>query len=137
VHAATHGRVLAARGLAVFCGLATPAGLFVPEGGARFWESAQYWSVFAAVCALVQLAPLARPVFGGPARRAWTIGAFGVAGLLLFWVLIVLPVVSGDSAFVLTAAVAAAAGGAWLSPGRRIPASHRNSPAAAPSTRGL
>jgi len=137
VRAATHARVLAARGLALVCGLATPAGLFVPQDGVRFWESAPYWSIFAAVCALVQLAPLARPVFGWSARRAWAISAFGVGGLLVFWALIVLPVVSSDSGFVLTAAVAAAVGGAWVAPGRRIPAPHRSGPAAASSARGL
>jgi hypothetical protein len=106
--------------LALLGAAAALIGLFVPYDGATFWASAQFWSGFAAVCALVQLAPLARPVFGWPARRAWSIGAAGVAGLLLFWVLIVLPVVSTNSSFVVTAAVAAAAGGSWLAPGRRV-----------------
>jgi len=70
--------------------------------------------------AVVFAAAGARLVFGWPARRAWSVGAAGVAGLLLFWVLIVLPVVSSDSSFVVTAAVMAAAGGSWLAPGRRI-----------------
>jgi hypothetical protein len=117
--AAVHGRVLAARMLALIGGVTALAGLFVPYDGATFWSTAQFWTGFAAVCALVQLAPLARPVFGWPARRAWSIGAAGVTGLLLFWVLIVLPVVSSNSSFVVTAAVGAAAGGAWL--GRRRP----------------
>ena len=115
-----HGRVVAACALALLGAAAALIGLFVPYNGATFWASAQFWSGFAAVCALVQLAPLARPVFGWPARRAWSIGAAGVAGLLLFWVLIVLPVVSTNSSFVMTAAVAATAGGSWLAPGRRI-----------------
>ena len=107
-------------GLALLAAGTALAGLFVPYDGATFWTSAPFWSGFAAFCALLQLAPLARPVFGWPATRAWSIGAAGVAGLLLFWILIVLPVVSSNSAFVVTAAVMAAAGGAWLAPGRRI-----------------
>jgi hypothetical protein len=115
-----HGQVTAASGLALLAAGTALAGLFVPLGGATFWASAQFWSGFAAFCALLQLAPLARPVFGWPATRAWSVGAAGVAGLLLFWVLIVLPVVSSNSSFVVTVAVMAAAGGAWLAPGRPI-----------------
>ena len=115
-----HGRVVAAGGLALLAAGTALAGLFVPYDGATFWASAQFWSGFAAFCALLQLAPLAGRVFGWPATRAWSIGAAGVAGLLLFWVLIVLPKVSSNSSFVVTAAVMAAAGGAWLAPGRRI-----------------
>jgi hypothetical protein len=115
-----NGRVVAACALALLGAATALIGLFVPYNGATFWASAQFWSGFAAFCALVQLAPLARPVFGWSAQRAWSIGAAGVAGLLLFWVLIVLPVVSSNSSFVVTAAVAATAGGSWLAPGRRI-----------------
>jgi hypothetical protein len=115
-----HGRGVAAGALALLGGVTALIGLFVPYDGATFWASAQFWSGFAAFCALVQLAPLAGPVFGWPAGRAWSIGAAGVAGLLVFWLLIVLPVVSSNSSFVVTAAVAAAAGGSWLAPGRRI-----------------
>jgi hypothetical protein len=125
--AAVHGRVLAARMLALLGGVTMLIGLFVPYDGATFWNTAQFWTGFAAVCALVQLAPMARPVFGWSARRVWSIEAAGVAGLLLFWVLIVLPVVVTNSSFVVTAAVGAAAGGAWL--GRRPPVTGRERPA--------
>jgi hypothetical protein len=117
---AARGRGAAAGVLALLAAGTALAGLFVPYEGATFWASARFWSGFAAFCALLQLAPLARPLFGWPAGRAWSVGAAGVAGLLLFWVLIVLPVVSSDSSFVVTAAVMAAAGGSWLAPGRRI-----------------
>ena len=117
---AARGRIAAAGALALLAAGTALAGLFVPYEGSTFWASAQFWSGFAAFCALLQLAPLTRLVFGWPARRAWSVGAAGVAGLLLFWVLIVLPVVSADSSFVVTAAVMAAAGGSWLAPGRRI-----------------
>ena len=115
-----HRRGVAAGALALLGGVIALIGLFVPYDGASFWASAQFWSGFAAFCAVVQLAPLARPVFGWSAGRAWSVEAAGVAGLLLFWVLIVLPVVATNSSFVVTAAVGAAAGGAWLAPGRRI-----------------
>ena len=123
---AVHRRVLASRLLALLAGVTAAIGLFGPDEGPTFWASAQFWTGFAALCALVQLAPLARPVFGWPARRAWSIGAAGVAGLLLFWVLIVLPVVSANSSFVVTAAVGAAAAGAWLG---RPPVTSRERPA--------
>jgi hypothetical protein len=125
--AAVHGRVLASRMLALLGGVTAAIGLFVPYDGATFWSTAQFWTGFAAFCALVQLAPLARPVSGWSARRAWSIGAAGVAGLLLFWVLIVLPVVATNSSFVVTAAVGAATGGAWL--GRRPPVTGKERPA--------
>jgi hypothetical protein len=128
-HSAVHARAMAACGLAVAGAAATMVGLFVPYDGATFWESAQFWSGFAALCAVVQLAPLTRPVLGWPAGRAWAIGAAGVAGLLLFWVLIVLPEVSSNSSFVLTAGVVAVTGGSWLAPGRRIWAAARARPA--------
>jgi len=113
-------RAIAAGALALLGAATALFGLFEPYEGSSFWASAQFWSGFAAFCALVQLAPLARPAFGWPARRAWSVGAAGVAGLLLFWVLVVLPAVPSNSSFVVTAAVAAAAGGSWLAPGRRI-----------------
>jgi len=128
-HSAVHARAVAARGLAVAGGAATMVGLFVPYDGATFWNTAPFWSGFAALCAVVQLAPLTTPVLGWPAVRAWAIGAAGVVGLLLFWVLIVLPEVSSNSSFVLTAAVVAVAGGSWLAPGRRIWAASRSRPA--------
>jgi hypothetical protein len=115
-----HHRGIAGGALTLLGGVTALIGLFVPFDGATFWASAQLWSGFAAFCALVQLAPLVRPVFGWPAGRAWSIGAAGVGGLLVFWLLIVLPVVASNSSFVVTAAVAAAAGGSWLAPGRRI-----------------
>ena len=61
-----HGRVIAAGGLALLAAGTALAGLFVPYDGATFWTSAPFWSGFAAFCALLQLAPLARPVFGWP-----------------------------------------------------------------------
>lgn len=115
-----HARALAGSGLAVAGGVAVLIGLVAPGGDAAFIYTARYWSVFAAVCALVQLTPLARSVLGWPAERAWTAGAAGVAGLLLFWLLIVLPVISANESFVVTAGVAAAAAGSWLAPGRRL-----------------
>jgi hypothetical protein len=118
--AAAGVRALVGPGLAVLGCLAVLIGLVAPGGGTAFIYTARYWAVFAAVCALVQLTPVAGPVLGWAPERAWTAGAAGVAGLLLFWLLIVLPVIAADESFVLTAGVAAAAAGSWLAPGRRL-----------------
>jgi hypothetical protein len=120
LRATVHARALVWSGLSALGALAVLVGLVAPGGEAAFFYATRYWAVFAGVCALVQLAPVARPVLGWPAERAWTVGAAGVAGLVVFWLLIVLPVISSNESFVVTAGVAAAAAGSWLAPGRRL-----------------
>jgi hypothetical protein len=97
-----------------------PLGLFVPEHDHQVWDDSEAWAVFALACAVVQLAPLLRSMFAWSAERAWVIGAVGAGGLLLYWVLLVLPSISANTSFALTAATAAACGGLWLAPGRRL-----------------
>lgn len=54
------------------------------------------------------------------AEKLWTIAAIATAALIAYWVIIVLPGVSTNSAFVQTLGVGCAAIGIWLSPGRRL-----------------
>jgi hypothetical protein len=102
---------LAAMGALLAC-------LFVEDGGVKFWDTSEAWSVFAIACGAAQLAPLARQQLSWSDDRAWTVAAIGVGGLALYWLLLVLPGISSNTAFAITAAVGLAAGGLWLAPGR-------------------
>jgi hypothetical protein len=105
---------------AVLALVAMPIGLFVPEHDRTIWQDSEAWGAFALVCAVLQLAPLARPTFGWTAERAWLAGAAGAGGLLLYWVLLVLPSIARNTAFALTVGTAAACVAVWLAPGRRL-----------------
>jgi hypothetical protein len=100
--------------------LAVPVGLFISERGSTFWSGNEAWSVFAVVCAFVQLAPLLRSTFGWSPPLAWRIGAAGVGGLLLFWVLLVLPSIGRNTSFAVTIGVAAACAALWMAPARQL-----------------
>jgi hypothetical protein len=96
----------------------TGLGLSIPFTDANYWSTSLAWALFAMAAALLQLAPLFGRNSTSSARRIWTVGAAGTAGLVGFWVLIALPGVSSNQGFVLTRAAAAAVAGCWLSPGR-------------------
>lgn len=84
----------------------------------NLWSSSAAWAGFATVAALAQaVALLGKETFGG---QAWTIGAAGAAGLLLFWTLLMLPMISTNMAFMVTLGTAAAAVAVALSPDRRL-----------------
>jgi hypothetical protein len=78
------------------------------------------WTVFALVCAVVQLAPLLRSAFGWSPVLAWRIGAAGVGGLLLFWVLLVLPSIGQNTSFALTLGTLSACAALWMAPARQL-----------------
>lgn len=103
--------------LQIACPVLLVVGLAVQENGRRGYTDSTLWAIFATVAALVQLAPL---VLRGDLRRSWTTGAAGVAGLIGYWVVIVLPGIDSNTGFLQTFAVVAAAVGCWLTPGRRI-----------------
>jgi hypothetical protein len=90
------------------------------DGQESFYSSTTAWAVFATIAAIVQFAPSLAKQTGWSAERSWTIGAAGVGGLFAWWVLIALPGVSSNQGFAATLAVAAAIGGSWLAPGRRL-----------------
>ena len=96
-------------------------GLFVKESDVNLWELSEAWSIFAIVCGVAQLAPLARSSFHWTAERAWLIAAVGAGGLALYWLLLELPAIARNTAFAVTVAPAAAIGGVWLAPGRHDP----------------
>lgn len=112
--------VLAGLGLGVLALVVLELALTLDPGDRSLWSAVPSWSAFATVAAVVALVPLALALAPGrlPAGSAWRIGAAGVAGLAAFWVLIVLPLVASDRGFLLTAALALAAGALWLAPGR-------------------
>ncbi len=101
-----------------------PLGAALPFGDSfadkALWATTTTWAVFAFLAAVVQLAPLAARLQQRPADGAWRVGAVGVAALVVFWVLIVLPGISSGQNFVLTMGTFAAALGLWLSPGRQL-----------------
>lgn len=94
-------------------------GLSIPFDSSCGWASYLAWSIFAMVAAIAQLLPVLGDNFGWSPPTGWLIGAVGTGALLVFWVLIALPSITGDGSFCLTLGTAAAAAGCWLSPGRR------------------
>lgn len=84
------------------------------------WEAYTAWAIFAAVCAFIQLAPLVGRSLGLTTENSWFLAAVGTAGLVGYWVIIVLPGVSSNSGFAQTLAAGFAVIGLWLSPGRRV-----------------
>jgi hypothetical protein len=92
---------------------------FAEDHQERGWQAYTAWACFAMVCAIVQLAPLVGRSLGMTAENAWFLAAVGTAGLVGYWVIIVLPGVSSNTGFAQTLAAGFAVIGLWLSPGRR------------------
>ena len=110
-------------GLRVLAQVACPLLLFVglsfDDHRTNGWHDYTAWAVFAAVCAVLQLAPLVGRRLGLTTENAWFLAAVGTAGLVGYWVIIVLPGVSSNTGFAQTLAAGFAVIGLWLSPGRR------------------
>ena len=96
-------------------------GLSLEFGTESFWSAVPLWSAFATVCVLLGLAAVGELVPGGDrlASSGWTIAAAGLAGLAVFWLLVVLPNADSDRGFLLTAALGALGAALWLRAGRR------------------
>lgn len=97
-------------------------GLGLRFGGASFWSELPLWSAFATVCTVLGLAASAASLPGGGRWSPSTgrrIAVGGLAGLAVFWLLVVLPVVAGDRGFLLTAALGCLGAALWFSPGRK------------------
>lgn len=94
----------------------TVVALAVEENGQRGYEDWTAWAVFATVVAAVHLFPLFSPL---DQSRTWDVVAGATAGLVLYWVAIVVPGISSNTAFVQTMAVAIAVAHCWTLPGRR------------------
>jgi hypothetical protein len=96
-------------------------GLSIPEDDVYGWEVGA-WAVFAVACALaVFLVPLSGAALNLTPDRAWRVAAAAAGGLFVFWLLIVVPQITDNTSFLVTAATAAAAGAVWLAPGRPQP----------------
>ena len=95
----------------------TVTALAVEENETRGYEDWTAWAIFATVMAAVHLLPLFSPL---DEETTWTIVAVATAGLVLYWVAIVVPGISSNLGFVQTLAVAIALAHLWLLPGRRI-----------------
>ena len=116
----SHGPSIEAWGwLALLAVVAVLLGLLVEEDGVNLWDASEAWSIFAIACSVAVLAPLLRHTLKWSDERAWTVAAIGAGGLVLHWLLLVLPAISRNTSFAVTVGVAAAVGSVWLAPGRR------------------
>jgi hypothetical protein len=107
-------RAVATLALAAVAVVLLELGLSLRFGTESLWSAVTLWSAFATACALLVLPGVAAARVGATARPA----AGGVAGLAVFWLLVVLPGVASDRGFLLTAAPACLAAALWLG-GRR------------------
>jgi heme/copper-type cytochrome/quinol oxidase subunit 4 len=103
-------------GLAVLVVGLTVLALAVEENDQRGYEQWTTWAIFATVMAAVHLVPL---VLRNQPRRTWDIVAIATAGLVFYWVAIILPFIGNATSFAQTLAVAFALAHLWLLPGRR------------------
>jgi len=97
-------------------------GLSLGFGAESYWSSVPLWSAFATLSAVLGVVAVAASLpSGGRLRPAafWRVGAGGLVGLAVFWLLVVLPVVASDRGFVLTAALGALGAALWVGPGRK------------------
>jgi hypothetical protein len=89
-------------------------GLSLPENDIVGWSSYLAWAIFAvAVSAIPLLAlPIARST--GSDQRAWPIIVLATAGLVAYWVIVVLPGVTSNTGFLQTAGVGCGCAATWL-----------------------
>jgi hypothetical protein len=109
-------------GLAALSLLLLELGLTLRFGDVSLWSAVPLWSGFATVCTALGLVAFAAFYLHGNRRRsgpAWRIGAAGLVGLAVFWLLVVLPDVASDRGFVLTAALGCLGGALWVGPRRK------------------
>ncbi|MGY2083557.1 hypothetical protein [Blastococcus sp. SYSU DS0539] len=116
---------LAGAGLVLLALVLLELGLALAFGTGSFWSAVPLWSAFATLCVVAGLAAFAGLVPVGRrlgARTGRRIAAGGLAGLAVFWLLVVLPNADSDRGFLLTAALGALGGALWLATGRAEPA---------------
>jgi hypothetical protein len=109
-------------GLVVLAVVLLELGLSLDFGAWSYWSAVTLWAAFATACALLALLAFAAAVASGDRLRsapAWRVAAAGLAGVAVFWLLVVLPDVGSDRGFVLTAALGALGGALWVGPRRK------------------
>jgi hypothetical protein len=91
-------------------------GLLVHQGAENLWSRVPLWSGFVTVAAVAGLVAVAGRLPGIRllGQRAWAVGAGGLAGVAVFWLLVVLPWADTDRGFLMTAALACLGGAVWL-----------------------
>ena len=108
--------VLAGIGLAVLALVLLQLGLTLDFGLESLWDTVTLWSAFATLATLVGLVAVLVSSSKSPRRRqAWGVGAAGLVGLAVFWLLVVLPGADSDRGFVLTAALVSLGAALWVS----------------------
>jgi hypothetical protein len=108
---------LVAVGLAALSLVLLELGLALDFDSVSLWEVIPLWSAFATAAVLIGLvALLVASSPGGRARAglAWRVGAAGLIGLAVFWLLVVLPGADSDRGFLLTAAVGCLGAALWV-----------------------
>jgi hypothetical protein len=109
-------------GLVALSVLLLQLGLSLDFGTESYWSALPLWSAFASVATLVGLLAFVPEAPGRSRLRpqaGWRIGVFGLVGLALFWLLVVLPVVASDRGFLLTAALCCLGAALWIAPSRK------------------
>ena len=109
-------------GLVVLAVVLLELGLSLDFGAWSYWSAVTLWAAFATACALLALLAFAAAVASGDRLRsapAWRVAPAGLAGVAVFWLLVVLPDVGSDRGFVLTAALGALGGALWVGPRRK------------------
>lgn len=107
------------RTLQILCLVLVAAGLSIPSGGGFGWSNHLLWAIFATAAAATQLCTLPRRS-GQSEEQRWTVAAIAVGALVAYWVVIVLPGIAANGAFVQTLGVGAGVIALWLTPGRRV-----------------
>lgn len=108
---------LAAIALAALAVVLLQLGLGLELGSDAWWDEVPLWSAFATAATLVGLLAVVLSSWGpGRSRgdQAWRVGAAGLVGLSVFWLLVVLPVADGDRGFLLTAALGCLGAALWV-----------------------
>jgi hypothetical protein len=97
-------------------------GLGLRLGAESLWSVIALWSAFASLAALLGLLAFVPDAPGRSRLRpgsGWKVAVGGLAGLTVFWLLVVLPVAGTDRGFLLTAALVTLGGAVWIAPSRQ------------------
>ncbi len=105
--------------LHILCPLLVVLGLSLDldDRNGNLWGVIAAWAAFATLASLAQGAALLAN--GDRKHVGWTVAAAGAAGLLLFWTLLILPVISTNAAFLITLGVVAGVAAVALNPARK------------------